>query len=130
MLLTIVSAALVALAASQTAGAQTRYDFKIPNGFVANGKTCAAGNYAFSVDPASDVITLEPTSTKSPAISLPVETRVSERKPLTQPEVVFDKLNGQLVLSELLIPGEDGYLLVVTKAKHSHESVMGSRAKK
>jgi hypothetical protein len=130
MLLTIVAAALVALAAGQTAGAQTRFDFKIPTGFVANGKAFPSGNYALSVDEGSAVVTLESTGAKMPSVVLPVETRVSEPKPLAEPEVVFDKLNGQLLLSELLVPGEDGYLLLVTKAKHTHELLKGARAKK
>lgn len=130
MLLTIVAAAFVALGVSQVAGAQTQYDFKISSSFVANGKTLPAGNYVFSVNPAGDVVTLESKDTKGSSALLAVETRISERKPLAEPEVVFDKLNSQLLVSELLIPGEDGYLLLVTKAKHTHESTKGSRAKK
>jgi hypothetical protein len=130
MLLTVVGTALVALAASQAATAQTTYDFKIPNSFVAKGQTFAAGSYALAVDPEGAVVTLQSVGVKAPSLVLPVETRVSEPKPLAEPEVVFDKLNGQLMLSELLIPGDDGYLLLVTKAKHTHESVKGARAKK
>ena len=130
MQLTIVAAAFVALGFSQVAGAQAQYDFKISSSFVANGKTLPAGNYVFSVNPAGDVVTLESKDTKGSSALLAVETRISERKPLAEPEVVFDKLNGQLLVSELLVPGEDGYLLLVTKAKHTHESMKGARAKK
>jgi hypothetical protein len=129
-LLTVVATALVALAVSQVASAQTGYDFKIANSFVANGKTLPAGNYAFTVDPAGDVVTLAPTEAKGGSVALLIETRMAERKPLASPEVVFDKLDGQLYLSELLIPGADGYLLHATKAKHTHESLKGSPAKK
>jgi hypothetical protein len=129
-LLTIFAAAFVALGVSQVASAQTQYDFKIANSFVANGKTFAPGTYTFSANPAGDVITVEPKDTKGSTALLTVETRISERKALTEPEVVFDKLNGQLLVSELLVPGEDGYLLLVTKAKHTHESVKGARTKK
>jgi hypothetical protein len=52
------------------------------------------------------------------------------RPAMTEPEIVFDKLNNQSLVSELLVPGEDGYIVLVTKAKHTHESVKGSRAKK
>jgi hypothetical protein len=129
-LLTIVAAALVALGIGQVASAQTQYDFKMPNGFTAGGKTLAAGNYVLSVNPTGDVVTLESKDSKGASALLPVETRIAERKPMAAPEVVFDKLNGQLLLSELQVPGEDGYLLLVTKAKHTHESVKGAKAKK
>jgi hypothetical protein len=130
MFLTIASAAFLALGVSHAASAQDRYAFKIPNSFVANGKAFAAGDYDLSVNLASEVITLQSKAAKGGAAMLPVETRVAERKPLAEPEVVFDKLNGQLYLSELLVPGEDGYVLYVNKAKHTHESLKGSRAKK
>ena len=129
-LLSIVSAALLVLGVSQVAGAQTQDDFNIPDGFVANGKTLAAGNYVVTVNPAGEVLTLESKDSKGASALLTVETRISARKPVTEPEVVFDKLNGQLLLSELLVPGEDGYLLLVTKAKHTHESLKVARAQR
>jgi hypothetical protein len=129
MLLSVVSAALVALGASQAASAQTRYDFKMAAAFVANGKALPAGAYVFTVNPGGDIVTLESADPKVGSVALPVETRIAQGKPLTAPEVVFDKLNGQLMVSELLVPGEDGYLLLVTKGKHTHESTAGSRKK-
>jgi hypothetical protein len=130
MLLTIVAVVFAVLGVSQVAGAQTQYDFKISSSFVANGKTLPAGNYVFSVNPAGDLVKLESKDTNGSSALLAVETRVAERKPLADPELVFDKLNGQLLVSELLIPGEDGYLLLVTKGKHTHEAMKGARAKK
>jgi len=62
-------------------------------------------------------------------VALPVETRIAERESLAAPEVVFDKLNGQYYVSELLVPGDDGYLLLVTKASHTHESLKGASVK-
>jgi hypothetical protein len=128
-LLSIVSVALVALGTSQAASAQSQYDFKLPNAFVANGKPFLAGDYVLTVNPATDMITLASKAAKGASAMLMVETRVAERASVTVPEVVFDKLNGQLILSELLVPGEDGFLVAVTKAKHTHESVKGSSKK-
>jgi hypothetical protein len=126
----IASAALIVLGVTQVASAQSRYDFKAPNGFVANGKTLAAGSYALTVNQMDDMVTLTPADTKGGSVMMLVETRTAERKPLADPEVVFDKLNGQLYLSELLIPGQDGYVLYVNKAKHTHEMLKGTAAKK
>jgi hypothetical protein len=126
MLLTIVATALVALAVSQAASAQSRYDFKMPNAFVANGKTLAAGTYSLSVNAVDDVVTVTPTDTKGESVIVPVQTRVAERQGTAGPEVIFDKLDGQLYLSELLVRGRDGYLLLATKTKHTHESLKGA----
>jgi hypothetical protein len=34
------------------------------------------------------------------------------------------------LVSELPIPGEDGYLMLVTRATHTHESLKGGRIKR
>jgi hypothetical protein len=130
---TLMSAATIAVAilvGSQPAYAQTRYDFKVPFSFVANGRTFPAGQYLLVPGDTNEVISLESRNPKDGTVVLPVETRIAERKALAEPEIVFDKLNGQLFVSELLVPGDDGYLLLVTKAKHTHESLKGGRVKK
>lgn len=128
-LVTIAAAVLVMLGTSRPASAQVRYDFKVPFSFVANGKAFTAGEYVFFADAAGDVLTLESRAAKGGGVMLSVETRTAEHKTPADPEVVFDKLNGQLYLSELLVPGNDGYLVLVTKAKHTHERLTGGRAK-
>jgi hypothetical protein len=42
------------------------------------------------------------------------------------PELVFDKIGGRNVLSEVWFPGEDGFLLLLTKEPHQHAVVGGS----
>jgi hypothetical protein len=76
------------------------------------------------------MLLLEAKDPKNGAVPLPVETRIAEHQSLKEPEVIFDKLNGQLYVSELLVPGDDGYLFLVTKAKHTHESLKGTHVKK
>ena len=129
-LVTVAAVALMMLGTSRPASAQERYDFKIPFNFVANGRAFTAGQYVFYANQAGDVLTLESRDAKGGTVMLPVETRLAERKPLAEPEVVLDKLNGQDYVSELLVPGDDGYLVLVTKAKHSHSSLKGTRIKK
>jgi hypothetical protein len=129
---TLIAAAAVAvamLAGSQPAQAQTQYDFKVPFGFVAHGKTFAAGEYRLATNDTDTILTLEGKDPKNGAVALPVETRISEARSLAEPEIVFDKLDGKYFVSELLVPGDDGYMVQVTKAKHTHESVKGARSK-
>jgi hypothetical protein len=130
---TLMSAATVAVAmlvGSQPAYAQTRYDFNVPFSFVANGRTFTAGQYVLVSSDVRDVLTLESRNPKDGAVVLPVETRIAGRRSLSEPEVVFDKVNDKYFVSELLVPGDDGYLLLVTKATHTHESVKAAPVKK
>lgn len=129
-LLRVAAVTLVIVAGSRPALAQERFDFGTTFDFSARGQMYAAGQYTLVTNATRDVLTLEPKNVKGPSVLLPVETRISERKALKEAEVVFDKLNGKLYLSELQIPGEDGYLVLVTKASHTHESVKISNAKK
>jgi hypothetical protein len=129
-LVTVAAVALVALAGVLPAQAEGRYDFKVPFAFTANGKTFAAGEYYLAVSNEPEVVTLEAKDPKAGSALLAVETRISERKPLSDPEVVFDKLDGKYLISELLVPGIDGYVLLVTKSQHTHEHVKGVHAKK
>jgi hypothetical protein len=129
-LVTVAAVALVTLAGVLPAQAEGRYDFKVPFAFTASGKTFAPGEYFLNVNNEPEVVTLQAKDPKAGSVVLAVETRVSERKPLSDPEVVFDKLDGKYLISELLVPGTDGYVLQVTKAKHTHEHVKGVHAKK
>jgi hypothetical protein len=123
------AAALVLIALTSPARAQSPSDFKIPFDFVAHGKAYTAGQYSLTPNMEGDLLTLQPLATKGASAIVPVETRLGERTQLTEPELIFDKVNGKLYLSELFVPGDDGYLMLVTKGKHTHEAVKGSRKK-
>jgi len=129
-LVTVAAVALMTLAGVLPARAEGLYDFKVPFAFTASGKTFAAGEYFLDVSNEPAVVTLQAKDPKAGSALLAVETRISERKPLNDPEVVFDKLDGKYLISELLVPDTDGYVLLVTKAKHTHERVNGIHAKK
>jgi len=44
-----------------------------------------------------------------------------------QPRVVFDKVEGKSLLSEVQIPGMDGFLLGIAKGKETHVVVTGNQ---
>ena len=127
---TIAAIALACALASQAAYAQDRFEFKIPFAFVANGKTLPAGDYYLFTNNLQQVVTVEPKNPKGDGAMMPVETRISERKPMTDAELVFDKLDNKSYVAELLTPGEDGFLLLVTKAPHTHHSLKGAHVQK
>jgi hypothetical protein len=120
---------LLMLTGSRPAYAQAHYDFTVPFDFVANGRTFTAGQYTLAPNENETVLTLTPKDSKVSPVVMLVETRLAEHKPLNEPEIVFDKLNGKAYVSELLVPGDEGYLLLVTKGKHTHESLKGANVK-
>ena len=94
----------------------------ISHAFSAAGKQFPAGPYQFARDPVLNFIRLTSTDRKNSA-QLPILTRTSGAMHTTSKDghVVFDKIGETYVLSELWIPGQDGYVLNATKEKHEHQ---------
>ena len=63
-------------------------------------------------------------------MTLPVITLLGRHDKDTDPEFVFDKIDGKLMLSEIWIPGQDGLLVLATKGPHEHAVLGGSNPKK
>ena len=95
--------------------------------FAAGGKEMAAGKY--SVDVAAD-FRLRLTGPAGERVFMPVITLLGRHDKDADAELVFDKVGGKTVLSEVWMPGRDGYLLVATKAPHDHAVVGGSNPRK
>ena len=95
--------------------------------FAAGGKEMAAGKY--SVDVAAD-FRLRLTGPAGERVFLPVITLLGRHDKDADAELVFDKVGGKTLLSEVWMPGRDGYLLVATKAPHDHAVVGGSNPRK
>ena len=106
------------LAYGQTLGVTA----KIPFAFIASGKTLPAGQYAFV--PEAEVMRVVGTG-KSAAIIVPIITRLGGAVHTSKQDshVVFDEVGGICTLSEVWVPGEDGWLMFTTKGKHQHKTV-------
>ena len=121
-------AAIVAVVAGAAVAQTSMTRVNIGFGFVAAGQTMPAGNYSIEVSsggPASRV-----TMRGAKNVVLPVITRLGRHDNDKDPEVVFDKVDGKFLLSELWLAGEDGYLLLATKTEHGHFVVGGSHPSK
>jgi hypothetical protein len=123
----LLAAAIVAVAAgaavAQTNMAQVNIDFS----FVAAGQTMPAGKYVIEISPGpGGRVTMRGAKT---AVLL-VVTRLGRHDNDKDPELVFDKVDGKFLLSEVWLAGEDGYLLTDTKAEHGHFVVGGSHPSK
>jgi len=99
--------------------AQIDFAFSVEN------KVMPAGTYDFIRDESASVFRVTEGG-KSEAV-VQVQTRLASLMPgmPDKPEVVFDKIGDKYVLAEIWIPGEDGYAITMTKAKHEHKVVIG-----
>ena len=111
-----------------TAYAQNTARVKIEFAFVAAGKEMPAGAYEFEAAPGRVVLRSKEGNTTT--IMLPVISRLGRHDADPDPELIFDKVEGKLVLSELWLPNSDGYLLANTPGDHEHRVLGGSRPHK
>ena len=91
--------------------------------FTAAGKVLPAGQYEFSRDTMAPVFRVQ--GEDKSFVMAPVLTRLSAAIHTTPGDahLVFDKVGETYFLSEVWIPGEDGYLLHAEKGKHEHKVV-------
>jgi hypothetical protein len=96
--------------------------------FVAAGTEMPAGTYEFEV--VSGQVVLRSQSGKLNPIMMPVITRLGRHDNDTDPELIFDKVGGKFLLSELWLPDLDGFLVLNTPVDHEHRVLGGSRPHK
>ena len=126
----LVAAALV-LAASSFSASQLNPNQVVVDinfAFVASGTSMAAGKYSIQVSESAPVVLTAMQGGNR--ILFPVMTRLGRHDNDADPELVFDKLGDTFHLSEVWLPGQDGYLLLGTKEKHDHRILGGPRGKK
>jgi hypothetical protein len=113
---------LLSFAQVTAAGIVANVDF----GFYAGGKLLPAGSYEFK--PAgSTESTLNVLNTKTRETSVvPILTTISNKLP-ADGEVVFDHAGNDYYLTEIFIPGTDGFLLKGAQGKHTHVSVKAKK---
>ena len=125
----VVVAVLIGIAGfDSTAYAQNIARVNIDFAFVFAGKDMPAGGYEFEAT--SGRVLLRSQSGKAAAVAMPVITRLGRHDADTDPELVFDKVDGKFSLSEFWPPNSDGYLLLNTPADHEHRVLGGSRPHK
>jgi len=124
----VLAAAVAAiLVGAFVAQAQDKALVNIGFKFVAAGKVMPAGKYTIE---ASEAPGGRVTLTGPDSVMLPVITRLGRHDNDKDPELVFDKVEGQLLLSEVWLTGGDGYLLLATAGPHGHHVLGGSHPSK
>ncbi len=103
--------------------AATGVSVEVKFSFLAGEKLLPPGTYRFAESEQEGE--LEVTNVKTQEdVQVEIFTRIA---PQLEPEVVFDKVGDQHHLSEVYIPGMDGFLLETVHAKHKHVRAKGAK---
>lgn len=103
----------------QPASAKAKIDFP----FTAGGKVLPAGQYEFVRDATAPVFNVQGEGKNF--VVAQVITRLAGAMHTTPEDahLVFDKVGDTYFLSEIWVPGEDGYMILATKGQHEHKVV-------
>ncbi len=124
--LAAVAVAVFALGlAGSLAWAASAISVDIPFSFIVKDKEMPAGRYEIRPQ-GSDETSLSVRSTEGAgAVVVPVIERLADTG-AKQPKLVFDKMaDGKSYLSEVHVPGSDGFLVGIAKGKETHVTVTG-----
>ena len=112
-------------------------DFKVPFAIKVAGKGLAAGDYTVTAAADGGLVLKQVSTGKE--IALTVIERIKPEAPVAEPRLVFDEVGDfapsyteymtVYVLSEVWLPGQDGYRVHVTKGAHKTKTVTGAAAK-
>jgi hypothetical protein len=110
------------LLATMSAYAQTTVKAQITFPFTVEGKALPAGQYVFTLQESGDVFRV---AGEGKDVMANVITRLGGdmRSAPKGTHLVFDKVGELYLLSEIWVPGTDGYLLLATKGLHAHKTV-------
>jgi hypothetical protein len=125
LLLIVAAMVLVGTMGGGMASAQDVAIVNIPFQFTANHKVMMPGKYEITV---TDNTVISVTPQKGAALFVPTITRLAQHgKPMTEAEIVFDKMGEQYTLSEVWLPTEDGFLVNDLKQPHQHHVLKGTK---
>ena len=96
----------------------------VPFSFLVKDKEMPAGSYEIRAEGANQ----SPLTIRSTRSGGTVVLQVIERLADTgakEPKVVFDKVDNKYYLSEVHMPGTDGFLVGIAKGKETHEVLTG-----
>jgi len=123
---TLLTLSLLTLLVAASAYAQAPLVLaNIPFSFMVEKQPLPAGQYEFTPIMERGVMRVVDVDKKGEAVFAPIITRLAAGMHTTPKDahIVFDKVGDAYTLSEIWVPGEDGYLLHATKGKHEHHIV-------
>ena len=135
----VIGLALAAALLAGAAGAYAQSAFKIPIAFKIAGKSYPAGDYLVVMkEDGKPALRQE---VKNLEVLIPVKERIAQPvPPLDAAQLVFDEVgnfelsyteyNTEYLLSEVWLPGADGYLVLAMKGAHKNTVVKAQAAQK
>jgi len=118
---------LTLLAAVPVFGQPSAIRMQVSFPFTVEGKALPAGTYDMVKDEVAGVFKVSDEAKNEAAASIRTRLSAGAHMAPSEAQVVFDKLGETYLLSEIWIPGQDGYALAITKAKHEHVVVKGKK---
>jgi hypothetical protein len=110
--------------------------FKIPFAFQAGGKKLPAGDYRISRKGNEQIMLRQEPNGSEVAITI-LKTLAQPSPPFAEPQLVFDAVGNfepsyteyvtDYVLAEVWSPGQDGFLLHITKGAHARQTIRGQK---
>ena len=94
-------------------------DIRVPFDFTVDGNVVPGGGYSIVVDGPSRNSVLLQSDVTGDVTSLPVLTRLADTG-RNKAYLVFDKTSKAHYLSEIHIPGKDGYAILGAPGEHEH----------
>ncbi len=119
---------LLGALAAQAQNASNTVVMKVAFPFTAGDTSLAAGTYRVSQPGGMGMLKVEAVGGKESA-TVPVITRLSQEKHskgAQKAALVFDKVGEQSFLSEVWMPGLDGFLVRGTTDEHKHVTLQGA----
>ena len=108
--------------------------FKVPFPFQAGGKKFPAGDYRITPKGSEQIVIRQEPGGSEIAVTV-LKTLPPPSPPLAEPQLNFDAVGNfepsyteymtDYLLAEVWLPGQDGFLLHVTKGAHAHQTVKG-----
>jgi hypothetical protein len=132
-------AALAFLLAAGAASASAQALFKVPFPLQAGGKKLPAGDYTVAKTNDQQLVLRQEATGRETPIAV-IERIAQPTPPVAGSQLVFDEVGDfapsyteyitVYVLSEVWLPGEDGFRVHVTKGAHKTKTVAGEAVKK
>ena len=121
----LATVAALAIVSGGLSFAQTA-TFQIDFPFMAGNETLPAGQYSIDIV-RPDSVRISGAGGRAIMLSL---TRLGRHDKDVETELVFDKVEGKYLLSEVWYPEKDGYLVLATSQVHEHAVLGGSNPRK
>ncbi len=117
----VLAAAVIALVGLVSVYAQDVALMNMPFKFTVGKTVMQPGKYRVTVSVDESMVTMTPE--RGQAAMVAAITRLGQHAKMNDATLIFDRVGEDYTLSEVWLPGQDGYLVHDTKTPHKHHIV-------